>query len=551
MLTREVCRAALRDPTHIFRTMWAEHREVAHENNQPCWDSARDAARGARSEASTVHRHAWNDSFDSRVLSGAACERTRSDAHWYHTVGPPHVKLVRDGPSTHPRPNFTAPAVALLGFDDSFNTHCASSDENITRAGAVIACALANFNVLSVEEQRYNLCRNLEWQACAARGLLPGQRGLGIVFSVAPNSLELPLHQDYGRDSPLPMHPPPPPPPPPALPPMPGLSHLTAPSSPPASSPPCASWEGMTQLRQGQFCFHIKDNATCRTSFLRSERINAGAATRCEFIDSGCIRARKNWNCVPTLSPPVSPLLRPPQPSLLAKSPVPSLPPAANPPLPTKMPSSPPPPPPRRTFGVCGGLIPDYCSSCSYSNDDIFFLEVCIFDQICENGADLWRVAVGERFECVFSPEGFTTLMSILRQPPDTTKRPRTCRGSTPGIIGKHQAAKVAAAAAKAAAVSARAERRHNASRHGRHSSRSHPTAAPAHPPVPASPSSASPPSSPPSLSSRPLQPPPLQPPQSAVLFAPPSTPASSTVGPRGRLGGGRNRRNGASSVAT
>ena len=517
---------------------------MAHENNQPCWDSAR----GAWSQASTMNGRDSTGSFDSRVLSGAACERTRSDAHWYHTVGPPHVDLVRDGSSTHPRPNFTAPALALLGFDDSFNTHCASGGAiNVSRTGTINACALANFNVLSVEEQRYNLCRNLEWQACAARGLLPGQRGLGIVFSVAPNSLELPLYEDSGRDSPLPRHRPPPP----AMAPMPVPSHLQVPSSPPASSPHCPSWGGMKQLHHGQWCSNIKDEATCRKSFVRSEKINGGAATRCEFIDGRCTKASQHSGCVPMPSSPVVPLLRPPPPSLPSKSPLPFPPPPpklspASSPL-SEMPSSPPPPSPpppppvRRTFGVCGGLVPNYCSNCSYANDDIFFLEVCIFDQICENGADLWRVAVGERFDCVFSPDGFTTLMSILRQSPDTTRRQRTCRGETPGVIGRHRAAKLAAAAAKAAAVSARAEQRHNASRHRRHS-RSHPPAAPAQPPLPASLSRACPPSSPPSSPSTPIQPPP--PP---VPFAPYS-PTSSTVGPRGRLGGGRNRRNGASS---
>ena len=255
-LTSAVCRAALRDPTHLFRAMWAADRESSVQSPQ-CWDVPR------RRPNATGPPGAL-DGFDERVLSGSACLRGRFDENWYHTVGPPHVRLVRDTVYTHRRPEYTAPALGLLGFDDSFEQHCGS--ETARRLGAPTACALANFNVLSVEERRYNLCRNLEWQACAARGLLPGQGGSGIVFSVAPGSLLLPKY-DHTPSSPL-----------------------------------------------------------------------------------------------------------------------------------------------RRTFGQCGGLLPNTCRACTYANDDIFFLEVCLFDQICLNGPDIFRIRVGERFECIFSPDGFRTL---------------------------------------------------------------------------------------------------------------------------------------------
>ena len=229
-LTSAACRAALRDPTHLFRAMWAARRDSSEQSPQ-CWDVPR------RHTNETGPPGAL-DGFDERVLSGSACRRGRLDENWYHTVGKPHVRLVRDTMYTHGRPEFTAPALGLLGFDDSFEQHCGS--ETAYRLGTPTACALANFNVLSVEERRYNLCRNLEWQACAARGLLPGQGGSGIVFSVAPSSLLLPK---YGYISPSPL---------------------------------------------------------------------------------------------------------------------------------------------RRTFGVCGGPLPNTCRACTYANDDIFFLEVCLFDHLSE-----------------------------------------------------------------------------------------------------------------------------------------------------------------------
>ena len=284
LLTSAACRAALRDPAHLFRAMWAARRESSEQSPQ-CWDVP-------RRRTNTTGPPGEPEGFDERVLSGSACRRGRFDENWYNGVHhwPTHVRLVRDTVYTHRRPAFTAPALGLLGFDDSFEQRCGS--ETVNRLGAPTACAVANLNVLSIEERRYNLCRNLEWQACAARGLLPGQGGSGIVFSVAPGSLLLPKYEH--------------------------------------------------------------------------------------------------------------------SPSL------------------------------RRTFGVCGGPLPNSCRACTYANDDIFFLEVCLFDQICLNGPDIFRVKTGERFECVFSPEGFTTLMNLLRQPVEAANTSRrTCAGSRPGLTGQ------------------------------------------------------------------------------------------------------------------
>ena len=61
-------------------------------------------------------------------------------------------------------------------------------------------CVRANVNILSLYGDRlpYNICRNLEWQMCAAQGKLPGQgtnldgtRDRTIKFAKAPRELEL------------------------------------------------------------------------------------------------------------------------------------------------------------------------------------------------------------------------------------------------------------------------------------------------------------------------------------------------------------------------
>ncbi len=62
-------------------------------------------------------------------------------------------------------------------------------------------CVKANLNILSLHGERlpYNICRNLEWQTCAAQGKLPGQGtskldgtlDRTIKFAKAPRTLEL------------------------------------------------------------------------------------------------------------------------------------------------------------------------------------------------------------------------------------------------------------------------------------------------------------------------------------------------------------------------
>ena len=75
-----------------------------------------------------------------------------------------------------------------------------------------------------------------------------------------------------------------------------------------------------------------------------------------------------------------------------------------------------------KPFGHCRGWRPlgmgSECLSTGYATDDIFFLEVCIFNQICVNGADLFQLRQGEPFECVFSSSRFEELRRILLRPP-------------------------------------------------------------------------------------------------------------------------------------
>ena len=57
--------------------------------------------------------------------------------------------------------------------------------------GRAISCVRANVNILSLYGAQipYNTCRNVEWQICAARGTLPGQKSRAIRFAKAPSTL--------------------------------------------------------------------------------------------------------------------------------------------------------------------------------------------------------------------------------------------------------------------------------------------------------------------------------------------------------------------------
>ena len=58
-------------------------------------------------------------------------------------------------------------------------------------------------------------------------------------------------------------------------------------------------------------------------------------------------------------------------------------------------------------------------SSCSsviagYTTDDIFYLEVCLYNQICANGAELFDLERGQEFRCKFSRARYRELQTML-----------------------------------------------------------------------------------------------------------------------------------------
>jgi hypothetical protein len=64
-----------------------------------------------------------------------------------------------------------------------------------------------------------------------------------------------------------------------------------------------------------------------------------------------------------------------------------------------------------------------------YANDDIFFLESCLYSQVCTNGDELFALRVGEHWRCQFSEWGFRELQRVLLdEPAHVPADARICR---------------------------------------------------------------------------------------------------------------------------
>ena len=67
-----------------------------------------------------------------------------------------------------------------------------------------------------------------------------------------------------------------------------------------------------------------------------------------------------------------------------------------------------------RPLGRCGGWAPRGCPPTGYSNDDIYFLEVCTYSMACENNEELFRVNAEQPFHCKVNEAGFRKLREYL-----------------------------------------------------------------------------------------------------------------------------------------
>lgn len=168
-LTRGTCRRMLFDREHAFSAMWGIPR--------------------VKMEAKCAPSPALFSSWAADMNAGAMCDRS-----WYEGT------LGCSGQSVIPR--YTAPAPALLGFDlhiiraCNLKNGCGSS----LAVPGPQACIRANLIILALfgRNPSYNMCRNLEWVVCAARGLLKGQANATLVFAPSPAHLTV---MELWRDS--------------------------------------------------------------------------------------------------------------------------------------------------------------------------------------------------------------------------------------------------------------------------------------------------------------------------------------------------------------
>ena len=150
-LTAQKCAAYLRDPSHIFRRMWAGE----------AWSKMADADGNAGSTACWLMRRELNAQiriepqpaadFFEQVLSGAHC-----DTNWYEgNVG---SLGKRDARPSFPKDE----APALLGFDETLDGFCAAElggwDQNGAKdLGHAERCVKASYNILSCAPSELNL----------------------------------------------------------------------------------------------------------------------------------------------------------------------------------------------------------------------------------------------------------------------------------------------------------------------------------------------------------------------------------------------------------
>ena len=70
-------------------------------------------------------------------------------------------------------------------------------------------------------------------------------------------------------------------------------------------------------------------------------------------------------------------------------------------------------------LGSCSGFHLGKCNAAdNYANDDVYFLEVCIFNEICRNGAQMFRLAQYADFFCDLSFEALGRLRTLLLEGP-------------------------------------------------------------------------------------------------------------------------------------
>lgn len=93
------------------------------------------------------------------------------------------------------RPDFMGAALLGINTPEITKYACEEStgdaeNRQCRKRGITKATMDAKYTILRLEQNLWNMCRNLEWVVCAVRGLLPNQEG-GIAFATPPSTVNL------------------------------------------------------------------------------------------------------------------------------------------------------------------------------------------------------------------------------------------------------------------------------------------------------------------------------------------------------------------------
>ena len=87
-----------------------------------------------------------------------------------------------------------------------------------------------------------------------------------------------------------------------------------------------------------------------------------------------------------------------------------------------------------KPLGQCKGWVPSQRPAggvYGYATDDIFYLEICLLNQICTNGDQLFRLRAGEEFVCAYSSQRFRDLQRMLLTTPEEDPSAKKCTGAS------------------------------------------------------------------------------------------------------------------------
>lgn len=171
----------LHDRNHKFHTLWGRYAWVNRDPGaEACWS--------------------YNSNYFEDALKPEEC-----NVNW----------LEGASGGQWDRPQFAADAPALLGFDETIWDYCSEVAQQGNWGGGdwnkelARRCVLANQNILRLmfscadctgSRAGWNMCRNLQWVTCAARGMLPSQGpSRAMHFAKAPRELDTRDLDDPGR----------------------------------------------------------------------------------------------------------------------------------------------------------------------------------------------------------------------------------------------------------------------------------------------------------------------------------------------------------------